>query len=629
MSDKPKINSLHEVKTEQDMINYYSETFNKSHTDEKVAREMPNLVEHVIKNYKMSPVLNFFIGTYYHSIGSFHQSEPYYKRALVLNKAFTEPCFSLMHLYMMSGMLKKGEKFLTDMCSSKKIIHLNMAQKLKMAVIYLQELEKHNDYDKCGKITSIYSSSGEKYLEQKMVRYSFEKNEQKEDIMEYLEIMYIMTGKIYNDIDITKSLGYYFKGISLYERYGKYFNKNTNQIITDILKSIICGMEYTTYQDISKIYEYQRKLTEMKGLVPVPRFSHNKIRVAYLTPDLNKNAVALFSGPLIKNYDKDKFELYVFYTRKEKDIYTETFSKYVKNWIDTSTMLDENMRQIIVANEIDILIDLLCQGHGGSKVNVVQSKPCNKIVNYLGFPNTSGIKEYTHRICDDITDPLDTKQFYTEKLVRLNGCFICYSLFENEKLPDIISVERNKINIGVLNKVSKQNSDFREVLMRIVKQNKNHVLHIKMDKPHCEVLYKDFPKDQIKFLGFQEKLEDYFKSFYNLDFCVDTFPYSGTTTTCSSLLMGIPTFTISGKEHRQNVSSSIIHYAVPSDRKYICSDVKDMMTKIRDFEPETLEQKQQRRDEFLKYMNPDRFMKEDYEPALLQIYEPSNINDVD
>lgn len=53
-------------------------------------------------------------------------------------------------------------------------------------------------------------------------------------------------------------------------------------------------------------------------------------------------------------------------------------------------------------------------------------KPAPIQISYLGYPNTTGLSTIDYRITDIIADPLNTEQQYSEKLIRLSKCFLCY-----------------------------------------------------------------------------------------------------------------------------------------------------------------------------------------------------------
>lgn len=46
---------------------------------------------------------------------------------------------------------------------------------------------------------------------------------------------------------------------------------------------------------------------------------------------------------------------------------------------------------------------------------------------WIGYPNSTGLTAVDYRLTDAICDPVDTKQSFTEELVRLPHCFLCYT----------------------------------------------------------------------------------------------------------------------------------------------------------------------------------------------------------
>ena len=119
------------------------------------------------------------------------------------------------------------------------------------------------------------------------------------------------------------------------------------------------------------------------------------------------------------------------------------------------------------------------------------------------------------------------------------------------------------------------------------------------------------------------KLDDvgYHKLFTMIDIVLDTFPYSGTTTTCNSLFNSLPVVTITKPNcHAHNVSASILtNMGLPelitsSETEYI-DLVKELVAS-----PERVDEyKRTTHRKFSESMNPGAFM-EDYEGILKKVY---------
>src|SRR5690606_23731098 len=66
----------------------------------------------------------------------------------------------------------------------------------------------------------------------------------------------------------------------------------------------------------------------------------------------------------------------------------------------------------------------------------------------------------------------------------------------------------------------------------------------------------EIPEERLIIKIFNPIQSKYYELFNEIDILLDTFPYSGTTTTCDSMYMGTPVITLYNKDcHSHNVSS--------------------------------------------------------------------------
>ncbi|MGA1076745.1 MAG: hypothetical protein ACO307_16690, partial [Ilumatobacteraceae bacterium] len=82
-------------------------------------------------------------------------------------------------------------------------------------------------------------------------------------------------------------------------------------------------------------------------------------------------------------------------------------------------------------------------------------------------------------------------------------------------------------------------------------------------------------RDRLDLVGWTPDLESHLSLYHRVHVALDTTPYSGTTTTCEALWMGVPVVTLLGEMHRSRVSASLLAAAGLSD--LVASDPSDFV----------------------------------------------------
>lgn len=62
-----------------------------------------------------------------------------------------------------------------------------------------------------------------------------------------------------------------------------------------------------------------------------------------------------------------------------------------------------------------------------NRLGVMRYRPAPVQMTWIGYPNSTGVPTIDYRITDAVCDPVDTQQTFTEDLIRLPGCFLCYT----------------------------------------------------------------------------------------------------------------------------------------------------------------------------------------------------------
>jgi predicted O-linked N-acetylglucosamine transferase (SPINDLY family) len=590
---------------EQALINEFHRRISKKES-------ILDLIPVIEREYSSSVILNYYLGYYHEQNKAFNEAEERYLHCIHICPSFANSYLNLGAYYFSVLREREAEGVLSAIFNKKTLdtsvaartLTYDFPTQLRICSLlgpyYIRIKERK-------KAIHVYSTIHSKIQECKQMNYT---------LVEGWKNLCMGLGGLFNKIDPERAYQYFLGGI----------HKYNIQISEPIYRDMLLNLDRQLVQGAILVKNYcmepQNPQIDFNQLYPssssvqLVQLSHEKIRIGYLTPDLNKNAVGLFSTVLLKHFNREKFEVYVYYTNDKKDEFTALFMSYPNiHWFDVHEFPTDKLYKFIHdEHEIDILVDMIAMGVGG-KPELISMKPAKMIVNYLGFPDTGYLPQYTHRITDRICDP-GVKGGYTEKLIYMPRTFICYKLFENVPTPEIRYVPaKRRLNIGIFNKVDKQHPFIRKIWKTILSKRKNAVLFIKgeIDKE----LYADFPQDQLKSLPFTETLPEYFEQMNAMDVCFDTHPYSGTTTTASCLFMGLPVITLykPTNHHVSNVSASFLTQV--GDQDLICSSITEYVNKAVNFSLETPEKRLSRRTRFLELMDGHRYMKE-YEQLLLE-----------
>jgi predicted O-linked N-acetylglucosamine transferase (SPINDLY family) len=354
-----------------------------------------------------------------------------------------------------------------------------------------------------------------------------------------------------------------------------------------------------------------------------PNQTTRKIKIGYLSSDYMYHAVANFIIPILKHHDRSKFEIILYASQSEFNAEIFTNLKIPHHMI--KDLSDKDAATLINKHNIDILFDL--NGHTVSnRLGVFTYHPAPIQIAYLGFPNTTGLKSIQYRITDTTVDSPISKQRYSETLLKLPRCFLLYKSI-NQETPITPRKTKDTIILAAINKENKNSTFALETWKIILKECPNANILIKLEtfdnnEERMEFYSSKLDVDRKRIIIINKlQNEEYNKLFSMVDVLLDTFPYSGTTTTCNALFNSIPLVSLyNDNYHAHNVSCSLLtnsglpELVAKTQEEYV-DIVKQLVNK-----PSRIDgYKKSIREKFLKLMEPGPFMK-DYEGALIDVY---------
>ena len=292
------------------------------------------------------------------------------------------------------------------------------------------------------------------------------------------------------------------------------------------------------------------------------------LRIGYLSPDFRDHSVACFLEALIRHHDPAAFKTICYSDVRNGDPVTERLKQLSDEWRPVSGLPHETVARMIRDDRIDLLVDL--SGHTAhNRLPVFASRPAPVQLNYLGYPNTTGLSEIAYRLTDEVADPHGVSDsHFTETLVRLPGCFLCYTPPAAAPSPGRCPSEgRGYVTFGSFNNFAKMTPDVLETwasLMNAVPGSrlvlKNLSLSDRGVRTRCHALFErcGIRRDRVELLGTVPSKDEHLRLYERIDVGLDTFPYNGTTTTCEALWMGVPVVVLEGDCHAGRVGASLL-----------------------------------------------------------------------
>lgn len=318
---------------------------------------------------------------------------------------------------------------------------------------------------------------------------------------------------------------------------------------------------------------------------PNTREPERRLRVGFLSPDLRAHPVATFVAPILTGLDRARFDLVVYSTTPAEDAVSKSLRGLALEWKprpfpDASALAAE-----IFTDRIDILIDL--SGHStGHLLAVPHVRPAPVQMTYVGYPSTTGVAAIGWRITDSVADPPGAEAFHTERLLRIDPCALCYtppgSRGERDAPPPFPGAppgteraerEAGSVVFGSFNTLAKVTDEVVALWSRLLGEVPGSRLILKHNvlagEQGREVVRGRFAARgvdpaRLGLLG-PTPLREHLEAYARIDVALDPFPFSGATTMCDALFMGVPVVTMRGETSASRVGASILTYVGASE----------------------------------------------------------------
>jgi protein O-GlcNAc transferase len=560
----------------------------------------------------------YILGFLEDQLGNSNQAISNYLESVRLNPSFKESKFSLGSIYYKLRKLDEAKLIFLDLIEETKDIrsYHNLALILfdqtlyDDSILYLKIASNlyPTSYEVHHQLGLVYSKLKKYYEAIKYYDLANKFNEKKDsstlnnlgnvysDLKDYDRAIFCYNqalkfdgdkSKIYNNLAVAYSdIGDLEKTIYCYE-----------QSLLLNSKNLIIRQRYIFYLlynfETKKLYKqetikYSEEIDYLPNLSKINKLKNftedRQINLGIVSGDFRKHPVGYFLMDILNHLKNENIKLFAYSNPEIEDDYTESLKERFDVFNNISSLSDKDSAAKIYDDKIDILIDM--SGFSNqTRLSLFKQKISPVQVSWAGWLATTGLKEIDYIVGDSIVTPETHKDYYVEKILQLPNiwCHLSTSDIKQIDTNHTPALINNYITFGCFNSMHKINNKVIEAWSEIL----HAVLESKILIKNFQVnnyLYKkkiisEFKKNNIledRLIFEEASLRDKLLfSYNNIDIALDTFPYTGGTTSLETAWMCVPLLTIRGDSFISRCGASINsnlnqdHWTAENVKQYI------------------------------------------------------------
>ena len=303
-----------------------------------------------------------------------------------------------------------------------------------------------------------------------------------------------------------------------------------------------------------------------KAALPIEDNHKEPIRIGYLSADFNDHVVSRQFIEVLERHDRRYFSISAYsYSQDDESSLRKRIERAVDSFVDISQATFEDAARTIQKDNLHILVDLT--GHtANSRSAILAFRPAPIQVNYLGYPGTMGTELVDYLIADNFIIPSEIEGHYSEKIVRLPGCYLPND--SSRIRPEPLSREECGLPAQgtvfcCFNQSYKITPMMFDVWCRLLEAVPDSILWLRAFNPvvekniRREAELRGIDSTRI-IMAPSVSTTAHLARLPCADLFLDTTPYNAHATCSDALWMGVPVITCAGESFSSRVAGSLL-----------------------------------------------------------------------
>lgn len=290
-----------------------------------------------------------------------------------------------------------------------------------------------------------------------------------------------------------------------------------------------------------------------------------ELRIGWLSPRFTHGPVGSFLLAVLEASRQPGLEHVLYATRPAAGPEADRFRACADRWRDLDPDAPQQAARTIADDRLHVLVDLAGHAPRGL-LRALAARPAPVQVTWLDSFVTTGLDAFDAFFTDDYLSPPGSERDHSEPLLRLPGGRLCYRPTREFPAPAAPVRREGPAVLASFNRLSKLNDEVLGTWARILAGLPEATLWLRNARFDDGEVRAEFlgrckaqglDPDRLRLDGFCD-YASMMRDYENVDLVLDPFPFSGCTTTCDALWMGVPVVTWPGRALASRQSGAVL-----------------------------------------------------------------------
>ena len=359
------------------------------------------------------------------------------------------------------------------------------------------------------------------------------------------------------------------------DAYGRALAADPSLIVTHkSIRNLLLNMPRLGSEELFASYcdsarSFRQSAAPRDRFAMIDRTPGRRLRIGYVSSDFRMHVVGLNLLPLVENHDRDAVDIFFYSDAGEEDQVTQRFKAVAAGWRPVAGLDDASVARAILTDSIDVAV-FLAGTFDATRVCLAAYRVAPVQVSFHDCA-TSGLDEMDYFLSDHLLTPQNTSERFTEEIYCLPVFYQYLRLDAPKRSAPPPVMKAGSITFASFNKPEKINDRVIALWARILSAVPGSRLLMKYfdfyrgpeAQTRIAALFaeRNIGRDRLEFRSGHDARGNHLALYDHVDVALDTFPFTGATTTFEALNAGVPVVSLWGDRYVARYAGAILCHA--------------------------------------------------------------------